>query len=69
MFDTGTPVLFRIMDTSGNRPFIKIRQHPSTGVTHEAQENDFIKLKASDGTVLVQIHVTGYETSADVVNE
>ena len=67
-FYAGEPIRFRIFDTRGNRPFIKIRQDPNKRVTHEAANNN-LKLKASDGSVLVEIQVTAYETDVDEVNE
>ena len=55
------------MDVSGNRPIINIRQDPSNRVTHETNENDVIKLKASDDEVVVEIRVTGYATDVDIL--
>ncbi|XP_078365547.1 uncharacterized protein LOC144649823 [Oculina patagonica] len=64
----GQPTRFAIMDTSGNLPFIKICQARDKRVTIETKENDVIKLKASDGEVVVEIRVTGYAPRVDIVS-
>ena len=67
ILNTGKPTRFEIMDTSGNRPLIKIRQSQPSPVTHEINENDVIKLKTSDDKVVVEIRVTGYVTDVDIL--
>ncbi|KAL9950615.1 hypothetical protein ACROYT_G043138 [Oculina patagonica] len=62
----GQPIRFEIMDTSGNLPYIKICQSRDKRVTIENKENDVIKLKASDGEVVVEIRVTGYAPDVDI---
>ncbi|KAJ7386529.1 hypothetical protein OS493_008665 [Desmophyllum pertusum] len=58
----------RFMDVSGKSPdHATIRQDPSNRVTHETNENDVIKLKASDDEVVVEIRVTGYATDVDIL--
>ena len=62
------PVRFEVMDTSGNRPIIKIRQSRENPVTHEVNDNDVIKLKkTSDNEVVVEVKVTGYVTQVDII--
>lgn len=61
------PVRFEVMDTSGNRPIIKIRQSPGNRVTHEVNDNDVIKLKTGNDEVVVEIKVTGYVTQVDII--
>ncbi|KAL9950616.1 hypothetical protein ACROYT_G043139 [Oculina patagonica] len=65
----GQPIRFEIMDTSGNLPFIRICQSRHKRVTIETKENDVIKLKASDGEVVVEIRVTGYAPDVDIRSE
>lgn len=60
------PVRFEVMDTSGNRPIIKIRQSGGNRVTHEVNDNDVIKLKTGN-EVVVEIKVTGYVTKVDII--
>ena len=67
IFNAGKPTRFEIMDTSGNRPLIKIRQSRQNPVTHETNENDVVKLKTSNDEVVVEIRVTGYVTDVDIV--
>ena len=67
IFNAGKPTRFEIMDTSSNRPLIKIRQSRQNPVTHETNENDVIKLKTSNDEVVVEIRVTGYVTDVDIV--
>ena len=55
------------MDTSGNRPIIKIRQAASMKVTAEVHDDDVIKLKTQRDEVVVDIKVTGFETKVDVI--
>ena len=67
MFNTDKPIRFEIMDTSGNRPLIKIKQSSGNRVTSEVNENDVIKLKTSSDEVVVEIKVTGYVTKVDII--
>ena len=67
IFNTGQPSRFEIMDTSGNVPLIKLQQDSGNPVTHEANENDVIKLKTSNSEVVVEIRVTGYATDVDIL--
>lgn len=60
---TPSPTRFDIMDVSGNCPLLKIRQSSGNRVTPEVKENKTIKLKRSDGEVVVEIRVTGYTTT------
>ena len=67
VFHTGTPTRFEIMDISGNRPLIKIRQGDQR-VTYEVNDSDVIKLKTRDGDVVVEIRITGYVTEVDIID-
>ena len=49
------------MDTSGNRPTIKIRQAANMKVTAEVHDDDVIKLKHQSDEVVVDVKVTGFE--------
>lgn len=55
------------MDTSGNRPIIKIRQAANMKVGAEVHDDDIIKLKDQSDEVVVDIKVTGFETKVDVI--
>ena len=57
------------MDTSGNRPIIKIRQAANMKVIAEVHDDDVIKLKDQSDEVVVDIKVTGFETKVDVILE
>ena len=67
---TPSPTRFDVMDISGNFPLLKIRQSRGNRVTSEVKENETIKLKRSDGGVVVEIRVTGYTaTKVDIQDE